>query len=199
MVKCRNRNGIHRTTEAGFFRSSSAGILSICLLFGAVGCGEGQDSARESSYSDSAWESSEPPEIPETEEEPVVPDDPNVPDEPDVPDVPDEPEPPEGTVPAAVVGAWRGGPGDKTGYNLTITSDGLYELSHDNLGAIPEFVERGYTAGDATTLLLRPVTVEGPVVRQERTIQWSVQSSSVGDGLMTWDPIDGEFSYVRIG
>lgn len=113
--------------------------------------------------------------------------------------VPPIPPPPQGEIPPPLVGEWSGGEGSKSGYRLTFLADGTYELIHERGTAIPVFREAGYCAGDNSSLLLRPVVVEGPVERRERTVRWGIQPSSVVDVLTVIDPIDGEFSYVRVG
>ena len=105
---------------------------------------------------------------------------------------------PEGEVPQPLVGVWSGGEGSKSGYRLTFYADSTYELVHERSTAIPMFREVGYCVGDSSHLLLRPVTVEGPLERGERTASWSIQPSSVVDVLTVVDQLDGEFSYVRI-
>lgn len=106
---------------------------------------------------------------------------------------------PEGEVPQPLVGVWSGGEGSKSGYQLTFFADSTYELIHERNTAIPMFREVGYCVGDSSHLLLRPVMVEGPVERWERTASWSIQPSSVVEVLTVVDQFDGEFSYVRIG
>lgn len=113
--------------------------------------------------------------------------------------VPVTPPRPEGEVPQSLVGVWSGGEGSKSGYRLTFFADSTYELMHERSTAIPMFREVGYCVGDSSRLLLRPIMVEGPVERGERTAHWSIQQSSVVDVLTVIDQFDGEFSYVRIG
>jgi len=113
--------------------------------------------------------------------------------------VPVTPPRPQGEVPQPLIGVWSGGEGSKSGYRLTFFADGTYELIHERSTAIPVFREVGYCVGDGSSLLLRPVMVEGPVERRERMASWGIQSSSVVDVLTVIDQFDGEFSYVRIG
>jgi hypothetical protein len=117
----------------------------------------------------------------------------------DVQPVPVPPPRPEGEVPQPLVGVWSGGEGSKSGYHLIFFADSTYELIHERRTAIPMFREVGYCVGNSSRLLLRPVMVEGPVERWERTAYWGIQSSSVVDVLTVIDQFDGEFSYVRIG
>ncbi len=113
--------------------------------------------------------------------------------------IPVTPPRPEGEVPQPLIGVWSGGEGGKSGYRLTFFADSSYELIHERNTAIPMFREVGYCVGDSSRLLLRPVMVEGPVERGERTARWGIQPSSVIDVLTVIDQFDGEFSYVRIG
>ena len=106
---------------------------------------------------------------------------------------------PQGKIPPPLIGIWSGGEGSKSGYRLTFRADGTYELIHERGTAIPVFRETGYCVGDNSRLLLRPVVVEGPVERRERTARWGIQPSSVVEVLTVLDPFDGEFSYVKIG
>jgi hypothetical protein len=115
-----------------------------------------------------------------------------------VPSLPVTPPRPQGEVPQPLVGVWSGGEGSKSGYRLTFFADSTYELIHERSTAIPAFREVGYCVGDGSSLLFRPVMVQGAVERQERAARWGIQPSSVVDVLTIIDGFGGEFSYVRI-
>lgn len=191
-----NRISASRSIEVGFLKAIIIGILFLAAVVGGLsGCGK---PGEPESPTEETWEQVEPPRSQE-EDEPSTTEPPQETSEDlrgedsEQSEDTSEPARPEGTVPAEVVGTWRGGPGGKSGYDLTITTDGRYELSHK------AFIEQGYTAGDASTLLLRPVSVSGQVERSERVVRWSIQPSSVVDVLTILDPVDGEYSYVRTG
>jgi hypothetical protein len=46
--------------------------------------------------------------------------------------------------------------------------------------------------------LFRPISVDGPMNRQERVANWQIIPNSVVDVLVVTDPVYGEFSYVRV-